>query len=267
MSELICIGNATTAEPCTARVVWCRSTQFAGDHYFCDEHARAQEDFGKVDATGGQFIWFWRDQIAQTWMPVTAQQPLIPLDFGIPNTVEMRVDKPFSVRDFMDRARAAGHDALGIANDPEAIVALEASKDVTSLAAAAKARELVGAPINHHTRTPNQPGGAEVVAGDFDSRASDTPDSIPYVITLTRTQPGLVEFTLRIDGKICGRMPFDNLVKAATRIDPDHAVGAEKQIRKLRQETAEAKAQMYEWQARVMQLEERLRAFQEASKA
>jgi hypothetical protein len=261
MSELICIGNATTVEPCTARVMWCRTTQFAGDHHFCDEHARAEKDFGQVDAPGAQFIWFWRDQITQTWMPVPSDARARLL-----TSFEMRVDKPFSVREFIDRARAAGHDALGIANDPEAIALIEAGKGVTSLAAAAKARELINAPIDHRTRQPNQPLGASIVEGDFDSRTSATPDSVPYVITLTRAQPGLVEFTLKIDGKICGRMPFDNLVKAATRIDPDHAVGPEKQIQKLRRETAEAKAQMYDWQAKAVQLEEQLRAFQEASK-
>jgi hypothetical protein len=183
----------------------------------------------------------------------------------------VQVDKPFSVKDFIDKGRAAGHDALGIANDPEAIAALDAAKNApTSLAAAAKARELVAmppqAPVNHHTREPNQPSAATIVEGMFNI-TDDTSSPAPYAVTLTRKGPGAVEFTLTIDGKIHGRMPFDNLVKAATRIDPDHAVGSEKQIRELRKETAEAKAEMYDWQAKALQLEEKLRAYQESSKS
>ncbi len=98
----------------------------------------------------------------------------------------VQVDKPFSVKDFIDKGRAAGHDALGIANDPEAIAALDAAKNApTSLAAAAKARELVAmppqAPVNHHTREPNQPSAATIVElvklwaePEWASRASGT---------------------------------------------------------------------------------------------
>jgi glycosyltransferase involved in cell wall biosynthesis len=90
---------------------------------------------------------------------------------------------------------------------------------------------------------------------------------VPYSVKLVRVGSGNVEFLLTIDGKVFAKLPFENLVKAATRIDPDHAVGAERQIQKLRRETAEAKAEMYDWQARAKQLEEKLRAFDEAAKA
>lgn len=35
---------------CGTPAVWLRSTQFAGDHYFCDTHARAERDFGVGDS-------------------------------------------------------------------------------------------------------------------------------------------------------------------------------------------------------------------------
>ena len=35
---------------CNAPTVWIRSTQFAGDHPFCDKCARQEEDFGKNDS-------------------------------------------------------------------------------------------------------------------------------------------------------------------------------------------------------------------------
>lgn len=122
-------------------------------------------------------------------------------------------------------------------------------------------------PINHHTREPNVPTAATIVEGVIF-------DKVTYSVTLTRKAPGDVEFTLEIDGRTVGTLPFDNLVKAATRIDPDHVVGTEKQIRELRKETATAKAEMYDWQARALQaeqraedLDERLQAFIQASNA
>jgi len=192
------------------------------------------------------------------------------------------VDKPFpytSIREMIDKKREAKFDC--VANDPETVAALEASKNVTSLAAAAKARELVNMPIDHHTREPNQSTTATIVEGEYCNSNNDPGAPVPYEVALTCKGPGQVEFTLKIDGAICGRMPFDNLVKAATRVDPDHAVGSEKQIRDLRQDVADAKARMYEWQARatvaeervaglddrIAVLEENLKAFQEASKA
>jgi hypothetical protein len=35
---------------CTAPAVWERSTQFAGDHYYCDFHARSESDFNVNDS-------------------------------------------------------------------------------------------------------------------------------------------------------------------------------------------------------------------------
>jgi endogenous inhibitor of DNA gyrase (YacG/DUF329 family) len=35
---------------CGKDATWIRSTQFAGDHPFCEEHARQEEDFGKNDS-------------------------------------------------------------------------------------------------------------------------------------------------------------------------------------------------------------------------
>lgn len=35
---------------CDAPAKWIRSTQFAGNHPFCDEHARMESDFGDDDS-------------------------------------------------------------------------------------------------------------------------------------------------------------------------------------------------------------------------
>jgi hypothetical protein len=115
------------------------------------------------------------------------------------------------------------------------------------------------------TREPHQPTFAVVVEGTYhDGTVDDLQLTIPYAIRLDRVGPGAIEFTLTINNKICGQLPFDNLVKAATRIDPDNAVGPEKQIQKLRKETAEARAEMYDWQAKALQLEERLKQYEAA---
>jgi hypothetical protein len=105
------------------------------------------------------------------------------------------------------------------------------------------------------TREPNQPTNATIVEGEYDPSVLA---KVAYEIKLSRIGPGNVEFTLTLNGLVFGSMPFDNLVKAATRIDPDHAVGPELQIQKLRKETAEAKATMYDWQAKAEQLEKKL---------
>ena len=36
---------------CKQPAAWIRHTQFAGDHPFCDEHARVEADFGVSDST------------------------------------------------------------------------------------------------------------------------------------------------------------------------------------------------------------------------
>ena len=122
-------------------------------------------------------------------------------------------------------------------------------------------------PINHATREPHQPTYATVVEGDFDQDFLAGTNRIEYNVRLDRLGPGDVEFTLTINGRPCGKLPFDNLVKAATRIDPEHAVGPEKQIQKLRRDLAEAEAAKYDWQARAEQLEEKIRAYEESTKA
>ena len=35
---------------CEEPAVWIRHTQFAGDHPFCDKHAKLEEDFGENDS-------------------------------------------------------------------------------------------------------------------------------------------------------------------------------------------------------------------------
>ena len=35
---------------CSKPAEWIRSTQFAGDHPFCEEHAKAEEGFGVNDS-------------------------------------------------------------------------------------------------------------------------------------------------------------------------------------------------------------------------
>ena len=35
---------------CDKDATWIRSTQFAGDHPFCEEHAREEKDFGINDS-------------------------------------------------------------------------------------------------------------------------------------------------------------------------------------------------------------------------
>lgn len=123
-------------------------------------------------------------------------------------------------------------------------------------------------PINHSTREPHQPTYATVVDGDLPFiENGDGTREINYQVRLDRLGPGNVEFKLILDGRPCGTLPFDNLVKAATRIDPEHAVGPEAQIQKLRKELSEARAETYDWQAKAEKLEEKIRAYEESTKA
>jgi hypothetical protein len=39
----ICCGGPY--DKCNSAAVWVRHTQFAGSHFFCDKHARAEKDF------------------------------------------------------------------------------------------------------------------------------------------------------------------------------------------------------------------------------
>jgi uncharacterized coiled-coil protein SlyX len=212
----LCIEDVDNAS-CGLPATWLHCGQFSGDIPYCDKHALAQSSFGTNDSH-----WVW----TRVGTPTAA-----------------------TVSDFIAGARAAGQDAFGIANDPEALAALDAAK--------AKAN----APVNHHTRAPHQPTYAMIVEGELDyqdllkwtyaARAA-------YAIKLVKAGPGAVVFVLTIDDKVHGSLPFDNLVKAATRIDPDHVVGTELQIQKLRRETADARAEMYDWRAKAEKLEERL---------
>jgi hypothetical protein len=45
---MICIGNAY--EDCDEPAKYIRHTQFAGDHYLCEKHAREDPDFLKDDS-------------------------------------------------------------------------------------------------------------------------------------------------------------------------------------------------------------------------
>jgi hypothetical protein len=120
-------------------------------------------------------------------------------------------------------------------------------------------------PINHATREPNQPSQATIVEGEIQLfENGDETRKIDYQVRLDRIAPGNVEFKLLLDGNLYGKLPFDNLVKAATRIDPDHAVGPEKQIQKLRHELATAQAEKFDWQAKAEQLEQRLKQYEAA---
>jgi len=40
-----CIGTAY--DDCHEKAVWLRCTQFAGDHPFCEMHAKLEKDFGE----------------------------------------------------------------------------------------------------------------------------------------------------------------------------------------------------------------------------
>jgi hypothetical protein len=75
-----------------------------------------------------------------------------------------------------------------------------------------------------------------------------------YRVRLVREGPGEVVFLLEIDDNEVGEVPFDNLIKAQVRIDPDHASGPEKQIQALRREAAQAKAEVYDMEALRLQL-------------
>lgn len=37
-------------DDCSLPAEWVRYTQFAGDHYFCDKHAKEQKDFHENDS-------------------------------------------------------------------------------------------------------------------------------------------------------------------------------------------------------------------------
>lgn len=43
-----CIG--TPYARCNSEAKWLRSTQFSGDHPFCEKHAKEEEDFGETSS-------------------------------------------------------------------------------------------------------------------------------------------------------------------------------------------------------------------------
>jgi hypothetical protein len=47
----------TRCDVCDQPAVWVRRTQFAGNHPFCDRHARAEADFGQEDDS----YFFWEE--------------------------------------------------------------------------------------------------------------------------------------------------------------------------------------------------------------
>jgi hypothetical protein len=60
--------EACFAQNCHQGADWVRRTQFAGNHYYCDAHARQEEDFGQTDP--GYFIWEdLRQPVQETTLP------------------------------------------------------------------------------------------------------------------------------------------------------------------------------------------------------
>lgn len=105
--------------------------------------------------------------------------------------------------------------------------------------------QAMGAKIDHHTRAPHQPTYAVVVEGDdYALRVQPHPDGARVI--------------LQINGAACANIPLDNLVKAATRIDPENASPVEAQIRSLRAALATSEARRYEAEARATIAEDRL---------
>lgn len=49
-------GSRCDQRLCKEPPAWVRKTQFAGNHYFCDRHARAEGNFGEEDPS----YFFWR---------------------------------------------------------------------------------------------------------------------------------------------------------------------------------------------------------------
>jgi TolA-binding protein len=77
-------------------------------------------------------------------------------------------------------------------------------------------------------------------------------------------KPGDVNFVLTIDGNPEGTVPFDNIVKARTRIDAEHASDAEKQIKSLRAEIAHLRGQLVDEQVLRMRVSQAERALEMA---
>jgi hypothetical protein len=113
--------------------------------------------------------------------------------------------------------------------------------------------------INHHEREPNRPTELTLIQG--------TVRGVPYTVEVKRGRANGMEMILTIDNIPCGGVPIDNLVKAATRIDPDHANESEKQIQKLREELSKSEALRYEQLAEIELLRTHVTEFTESTKA
>lgn len=50
-------GHRCSCNDCNCPVSYVRCTQFAGDHFYCAEHAKREKDFGKPDKTGWHHDW------------------------------------------------------------------------------------------------------------------------------------------------------------------------------------------------------------------
>ncbi len=83
-----------TCIDCEKPAVWVRHTQFAGDHPFCDQHAKSEKDFGKVDScTDWERLMEDLDGQGTTFAD---------LDPGIRKTVEWLLDRGYATCDSGD---------------------------------------------------------------------------------------------------------------------------------------------------------------------
>lgn len=101
------------------------------------------------------------------------------------------------------------------------------------------------------------PAQDTAIVAEGDVALSERPAGVPFRVILRRRGPGQVVFLLDVGGRTYAEVPFDNLVKAATRIDPAHATVAEQQIRRLREELATALGRAVEAEARWQQAREK----------
>ena len=109
---------------------------------------------------------------------------------------------------------------------------------------------------DHRTRAPHQPTAWTLV------EAIHPASNVPVTLTLERHPDGVgVYLLLRIADRCFGKVAFDDLVKANTRLDPDHASVAEQQIAALRHQLAVAEGQRIELEVRNAHLEAVVRAF------
>jgi prefoldin subunit 5 len=75
-----------------------------------------------------------------------------------------------------------------------------------------------------------------------------------FEVRIIRLMPGSCELQVEINDQIVGRVPFDNVVKARTRVDPDHASEPEKQIAALRAEVSALRSRELDFQTARQQI-------------